>query len=816
MRLSYKLILAFLLVTLLPVVFLAQVGVEKIEEFGTKVIENSRTSIQAASRKAVVQKATDVAAQVEIYLRSKPRRGIDALHADPYLRQLAVQPVGDTGYTALHRRDGTVFFHRQQRLEGSNLLVGGPANDRFFADFTRLFERSLNADEPVQGYYQWLEKDQMIRKFMAVTPVGDSGFLLAATIPAAEFEKAMVGFEGKVTALKHELRLFVFVIAGVILGVAIIGGFAVSVSFTRPIGRLQKGLMAFARGDLLYRIPVKTRDELGTLSLMFNQMAEEIAQKNTQLQEKRCDLEKSESRYRQLVENLHDVVAFIDPGGTTHFISPGVTEYLGYRPDDLVGKAILDLAHPEDADYAQAQIRRAIKAGERTTQVEARLRSKSGEWRTMNIRASFLYDDGKPAGTVAVAHDVTGERKMASKVRLLSLAVEQLGDGIMVCNLEGNVIVANPAWARVHGFSGSDELVERNIYAFHPDQEEMLLQDIMQAVLVDRRWSGEVRHRRKDGSTFLSLSVYSLLQDDRGRNIGYVVVATDITERKRKEETLRQYSDDLEVTVQQRTRELQEKADQLEEAMRQARDADSLKTEFLTRVSHELRTPLNSIVGFSNLLLRSGENELPERQRFDVELIHQNSLYLLDLINGILDLSKIESGVMEVERTEFDLAELAEETLRTLQPVADLSRIELVNRLAGRRVPIHADREKCRQILFNLLSNALKFTQGGVVEIADIQTPDMLTIAVRDTGIGIASSDLERAFDRFVQFASPVHGRFHGTGLGLTIARSFVEMHGGRLRAESQVGVGSTFYADIPKTKSPVDSPSSAPEEGAS
>lgn len=192
---------------------------------------------------------------------------------------------------------------------------------------------------------------------------------------------------------------------------------------------------------------------------------------------------------------------------------------------------------------------------------------------------------------------------------------------------------------------------------------------------------------------------------------------------------------------------------------------------------------------------------MTNRQRFDIELIHQNSLYQLELINGILDLTRIESGGLEMQRTQFNLSELIAEVLQVMASVAKLAGIELLNKLANRDIPFYADRNKMRQIIWNIISNAVKFTKDGDVEIFDKQTPDQITIVVRDSGLGIATSDLERIFEKFVQVGDPHDGRFIGTGIGLTISKSLAEMHGGEIWVESELGVGSTFYIRLPKTR---------------
>jgi PAS domain S-box-containing protein len=802
LRLSTKIILASSLIVLLPVVALSAIVLRGMDVLGGRMIATHQADLRETTERAVREKALDVARELEIALRGRRDLSPDALHGDATLREIAIQRVGSTGYTAVHRRDGVNLFHPDQGLEGTDLLAVASPGARYFAEFHDLFKRSLTAEEPVQGYYRWARGREVVDKFMVVAPVRGTDLLVAATIPTKDFDLSGGRQERGVAAAETEFLLLFLGASGTTLAAAIVLGALLSLSFTRPIARLQKGLAAFTQGDLLYRIPVASHDEMGTLSLMFNQMADELSAKDAQLAQKTKAAEESEKNYRRLVENLHDVASIVDRDGRITFVSPSATEILGYAPEEVVGRTLLELVHPDDVHYVDGHIQDLVRRRERRMKIEYRFRHKNGAYRTVSVRGSMLYGPGGEwLGRVAVTRDVTEERRMEKEIRLLSLAVEQSGDGILVTTLEGNVVFANRAWANLHGYESGDELVDRHQFRFHPEDEALRLQDVLQEVLAAGSWSGEMRHWRPDGSTFLSLFGCTRLRDTAGRNIGYVVIATDITARKRVEDRLRRHSDDLEALVQQRTRELQDRTRDLERAMRQAQDADATKGEFMAQVSHELRTPLNSIIGFSRLLMRATDPPLPENRRFDVELIHQNGQYLLELINGILDLSKIEAGGMDVARESFDLADVVRETIQTVQPLATLARLSLVDRVGGRSVPLYADRGKIRQVLFNLLSNAIKFTQAGEVEVSQEQTPTAITIHVRDTGIGLSPAERERIFEKFVQLAGPQHGRFAGTGIGLTVARSFVELHGGRIWVDSDLGRGSTFHVRLPKVQ---------------
>jgi signal transduction histidine kinase len=246
-------------------------------------------------------------------------------------------------------------------------------------------------------------------------------------------------------------------------------------------------------------------------------------------------------------------------------------------------------------------------------------------------------------------------------------------------------------------------------------------------------------------------------------------------------------------------REIREKSGQLEVANQELAAASRHKSEFLANMSHELRTPLNAIIGFSDVLGQRLFGELNERQAEYTKDIASSGRHLLDLVNEILDLSKVEAGRMELEPSEFALAETIRGALAFVRERAVGHRIEL-----GADVPtdlgtVVADERKVRQVLLNLLSNAVKFTpDGGTIGVRARRRNDEVEVSVRDTGIGIAREDQAKVFDEFQQVGKPTDRSREGTGLGLTLAKRFIELHSGRIWVESEVGTGTTFTFAMP------------------
>ncbi|RMF91749.1 MAG: response regulator [Nitrospinota bacterium] len=254
---------------------------------------------------------------------------------------------------------------------------------------------------------------------------------------------------------------------------------------------------------------------------------------------------------------------------------------------------------------------------------------------------------------------------------------------------------------------------------------------------------------------------------------------------------VRKHAAELEAKVRERTQEL-------EEVNRRLAVTSQHKSEFLANMSHELRTPMNAIIGFTRLVMRRAKDVLPQRQYENLEKILLSAEHLLQLINDILDLSKIEAGRMEVQPASFALDALIEECLRTVEPMRRSERIQLVKSLEAALPPLFTDQAKLKQILMNLLSNAVKFTEDGCITVTAHPHGGDLVIAVADTGIGIPADKLEVIFEEFRQVDSSTTRKYGGTGLGLSISRRLAQLLGGNITVQSTVGSGSTFTVTLP------------------
>jgi PAS domain S-box-containing protein len=286
--------------------------------------------------------------------------------------------------------------------------------------------------------------------------------------------------------------------------------------------------------------------------------------------------------------------------------------------------------------------------------------------------------------------------------------------------------------------------------------------------------------------------------DEDGRPVGMIGFNRDITDRKQAEQEVRRLNQDLERRVTERTVQLEQTAAELEKRNREVERVNRMKTEFLARSSHELRTPLNAIVGYSDLLAEQSAGPLPPPYPRFVANIQEGARHLLDMVNDLLDLSRIEAGRIELNLERFDVFGALDEVLSVITPLAGIKSIFIETRVA-RDTAVVADRLRFKQILYNLMSNAVKFTpEEGRVWIETAADGEMFTICVGDTGIGIAPGEQEAVFEEFHQVASARKLSAAGAGLGLAITRKLVHLHGGGVRVESEFGKGSRFLVSLP------------------
>jgi PAS domain S-box-containing protein len=371
--------------------------------------------------------------------------------------------------------------------------------------------------------------------------------------------------------------------------------------------------------------------------------------------------------------------------------------------------------------------------------------------------------------------------------------LEAAPDAIMQVDAEGRIILLNRVAEDMFGYS-RDELLGQPVEALIPTELHARHAEhrahYRQSPMTRTMGSGLVLEGiRKNGSRFpveISLSPSESVEGFR-----VTAIIRDTTERRTAEERLRKVREEY-------TQQLADANAELEMTNRELERANRLKSEFLASMSHELRTPLHTIIGFSELLAEELEGPLNEKQQRFVQHIHTDSLHLLELINDVLDISKIEADRLELRPEAFDLTALVAESLASVRSLADAKSQKLETALDV-STALEADRLRIKQVLVNLLSNAIKFTpEGGHIRLEARVQESFVVVSVSDTGVGIPPEEHESIFDKFHQVGATTKGVREGTGLGLAITKRLVEQHGGSIWVQSKPHQGSTFLFTLP------------------
>jgi PAS domain S-box-containing protein len=404
----------------------------------------------------------------------------------------------------------------------------------------------------------------------------------------------------------------------------------------------------------------------------------------------------------------------------------------------------------------------------------------------------FTDDDVLVQTTLAAQIAVAIQNVRAiERIKLTERAIENSTSGMTIADArlpDMPLVYINRAFELITGYS-VDEAIGKNCRFLQADDNDQPgLLELRAALREQRQTTVILRNYRKDGTLFWNELRLSPIFNQRGELTHFVGVQTDITERQQ-----------IELEREAMLRQTEEQAHKDRETAQRLLELDRLKSQFLANMSHELRTPLNSIIGYSELLLDGDDGELTEEAHEDIETIHTSGQHLLSIINEILDLAKIEAGQMSIDARAVQLESIAAEVLQAAEVLVKSKSVELKLTEESPVTMVSADPLRLRQILNNLVSNAIKFTERGSVEIAyGCDSPGVTYVEVRDTGMGMSGEDLTVIFQQFRQVDGSSTRRAGGTGLGLAITKALVELHGGTISVNSVVNQGTTFRLTLP------------------
>lgn len=487
-------------------------------------------------------------------------------------------------------------------------------------------------------------------------------------------------------------------------------------------------------------------------------------------------LKKSEEKYRSIFENIQDVYFELSMDGDILEISPSVENMLTFKKENILNTPLLPNKEEETKFLEKIKEKGVI------SDYEIFLRKEGGQIIPTSFTCKYLYDsDGQARKIIGTIRNIT-ERKQAEEVIRHSeeryrILAENSSDMISKHNWDRTYLYVSPAAEKLLGYN-TDELIGYSAYQFihHEDVENIRKNHIL---LLENRTNSFIesyRIRKKDGSYIWFETNNQVIYNENTNLVQEIVcVSRDITERKDKEELMK--------------------------AKEVAERANKTKSEFLANMSHEIRNPLNAIIGMSSTLNKTTMNDEQKKYLNSISIASKN---LLSILNDILDFSKIEANKIELIFNNFDLEELLNDIVDTFHNQAEMKNLTLDFEI-DENVPrkLYGDNKKIFQVMSNLISNSIKFTNEGGISVLVKNTErnsnnNYLKFIVKDTGIGVKKEDISKLFDSFSQLDSSAKKEYQGTGLGLTIVKSLVELMNGQVKFESEYEKGSTVSVEIP------------------
>ncbi len=498
------------------------------------------------------------------------------------------------------------------------------------------------------------------------------------------------------------------------------------------------------------------------VAIRTRELETEILQRK-QAQQK---LAKSERHYRRIIENISDIITIVDAEGIMTYVSPSAERMLGLPPDKMIGRNIRETVDP--ADIRGVTIQTLYDQYGSHGPLEYRTQTSSGE---LLVLESYVYkfeqDDGSD-GYIFSSRDITLRRQSEEETNKLRLVVEQSPSSVVITDKHGTIEYVNPAFERISGYSFAEVVGQNPRVLKSGKTPESAFKQLWSTITSGQPWRGEFINKKKNGELYDENVFVIPIKNSAGDITNFAAVKENITEIKK--------------------------------AKRMAEKANQAKSDFLSQMSHELRTPLNAINGFSQLMLKSKKNPLNDKQKDMTEQIYSAGKHLLNLINEVLDLARIESREFTLSIEEIDPKTILNDCLALVLPLAQEKQVVVMNQCEGKDYPfLWADSTRVKQVLLNLLSNAVKYNRpGGTVDICiDESCRGFLKFTVKDTGIGISQ---EKQDDVFIPFNRAIDNPddIEGTGIGLAVTRQLIDKMGGDIGFESEPDHGSCFWFTLP------------------
>jgi len=469
-------------------------------------------------------------------------------------------------------------------------------------------------------------------------------------------------------------------------------------------------------------------------------------------------------------------VVVCDAHGNFILVNSAFTAITGYSSEEVLGKKPNILSSGQQSDEFYKAMWVSLRTND-SWQGEIWNRRKNGEVYPEWLRITALHDD-KATHYIGVFSDITQRKKSEESMLLASLVYEHSSEAMVVGDAESHILMVNPAFTEVTGYSQDEVIGEKFNILKSGCQDNAFYEHLYHEINTVGVWQGEIFNKRKNGEIYPERLAINTIFNDDGSAYRYVALFSDISNQK--------------------------EAQALAEAKELAEAATQAKSDFLANMSHEIRTPMNAIIGMTRLALQTNLDTTQQNYLNKVELSAES---LLELINDILDLSKVESGKLELEKVDFSLQDILDKQIALFALSAEQKGLELRMDISDDvQLNLNGDSLRLSQVLINLTNNAIKFTETGQVCVS-VSSNDQqdgmsaLQFSIHDTGIGISPEQQEALFKPFNQADSSITRKYGGTGLGLAISKSLVELMGGEIWVESQEGLGSTFHFSVKMDK---------------
>jgi PAS domain S-box-containing protein len=475
-----------------------------------------------------------------------------------------------------------------------------------------------------------------------------------------------------------------------------------------------------------------------------------------------------------LIDNLPATIYVKDAECKKIIANRADLDLIGAKSEDVIGKTDLEVFDNETGQRGYADDKTVIDTGIAVLNREEDFYDANGVQRwLLTSKIPLTNENEEIIGLVGIGRDITEQKQAQEKILKLSKGIEQSSSTIVITDLNGNIEYVNPSFFETTGYTEAEAIGQNPRVLKSGLMAPEIYRELWETIQAGKVWRGELYNKKKDGSLYWEWATITAIKNDKGIITNYIAIKEDITERKKMQA-------------------------ELILALEKAEESDRLKSAFLANMSHEIRTPLNSIIGFSELLSDPDFNE-DERAEF-IKTIIDNGNSLLLIISDIMDFSMLEAGQMKIRKEEISTKKLMAELLSDYSKKANQKGIELRLDESVHNIDFTFENDyyRIKQIFNNLISNALKFTHEGSIEIGYKVSGENIEFHVKDTGIGIAPEFHQAIFERFRQVDTAKTRKYGGNGLGLAISKNLAELLGGKIWLESEPDKYSDFHFTIP------------------